>query len=1578
LANLPREIRDQSMALYETGMGMFGSMVSPVAAAATGVGRNIYDYFVNGKIDPKASTAAANRAAEMTSYQPVMPSAQSLLQTMGEAPAAIMGTGQGLPPIVSGINPRAVQLPRGALGSVGAGIKRDIGQFDNDIYNAQRGITPGYPTMGTEFQKAFVDPRPTISDMLTGLEPSNIPSTASAAVKPNVKGTWLYDYTEGKPFARDGSILGTVLDRASKKFDINEWEANTFAVLPEWGKDLLKDRRRAVESAMSGNYMTVQERNNLRVHGIEQFVDEYNPLAVAQGLSPLPLVRPQIEKIDAYNEWLRKPNLSYIQKQMGTGLATDPVVKAAEAKTPLVAEGTDVLQPTGSQGLDNRDLALQLRNAIPGMAEKYPDVGNLTATTDMGKAVEGIIDREISMVRKGDIDVTQEPNYAGIPEQVSPDTPIYDLSGYNQSKLSGLPEIQKYVWENLENGKFDPKKIGNVSVEQVAKLMAEDIKKTQRVSANNVKMYGDWRYKRHQELPSVTDYEDGSKMVRFDKERADADIHAFMRDVSVDTKDLNHCISKCGHSVSGAEPEYKHKYLPIVEPHTGLRPKGAPQPPKGQEYHQTDYTNGILNGSQIHYTLRAPNGQAQATIGTYPINGSYNTFKVKEIMGYNDSVIKPEFIPHVVKWLNENANQIESIARKDGLQNLKGVFDTQTDTVVDVMGISPLWESSPVRAAVNKIRNDIDAPRFMTPPMFAEYARTNGIDLLEAPRLPVNEKDAIKVLEDYRRRYTGALADKNEFATPEELQTRIDQTTTAIQQIKNNIANRTSNNAQTVQQALRPVVYGDEAFDPLSVPSNLRTVTYDLMGNTDPAARLPADVHLRAIQDLVIEGEHAGDQRFLQNKLDSIAQGVEYRDLTPEQRTNLANIYKDFAKTIKANPEFTAPYNPLPELPGHNVREEMRTYTGLASKNSDLFERLSSNPNMPELEQLRANLKARDALMEPYIMPELEKWIAQGEKAYWQDTPLPRQLWSAFTALTGEGSNSTLPPNLHSALVKTLINPDFNRQMMNALDNNKMEDLIPEFKDATSGDIFNARKIMDDYGKWRFGFDNKINKFQRDIERAEEVRRELGLRRSTGLQPMAINWSVANELRDAFINWNEVGSAAYEASPFTFSSPEISRVADILIGERNSPQAHLPEAVHWDIVRTLADPSTTHQEVRELRSKYGAGNQTLRESQKLNAIHIIKQFMDMQGIPVRTNAEHPTYGFAKGGQVKHFELGGGAKPPAARIDGERFVQAAIANDLPTDIGSLNRIVGLGNKGMTVKEAAASLSTKKMAGGGAVHMEDGGGAKKDDIMGLKKPPADTSFARVDSLLADIGKNRAEYERIAQGGTFDRKKFTPENIYAMRLLQAANATPDPERYLESLNPYHGSQLQFDLSNPNSNVLGYVNRSEPNKAVIQSMKRVDDLIPHELTHTLQWGKGLNPKIENNQQTMRRAQSLPIEMQNAMMPSGNSFQNMKEVWANVAARAHLVNAAGGDFINSPEGRALFPTNTEQRDYYTNAMPGVNSVTPSTGTFVPNNQTLLQRVVRNAKRELGLANGGKVSFAPNIDAMRRELTKAK
>ena len=193
LMNLPLEIRDQAMALGEVGASIFGSMVSPIVGAAAGVGKNLYDYVDKGKIDPAATKDFANTAAGYASYVPTIPSAQHIMQLLGEAPAYFMGTGQGLPPIVSGINPRALQAPRGTTGALTAGVKRDVKQFDNDVFNAQRGITPGYATLGSEFSDAFVTPRPTVYEMLAGLEPSNVPSTASAAVKPKGKGTWVQE-----------------------------------------------------------------------------------------------------------------------------------------------------------------------------------------------------------------------------------------------------------------------------------------------------------------------------------------------------------------------------------------------------------------------------------------------------------------------------------------------------------------------------------------------------------------------------------------------------------------------------------------------------------------------------------------------------------------------------------------------------------------------------------------------------------------------------------------------------------------------------------------------------------------------------------------------------------------------------------------------------------------------------------------------------------------------------------------------------------------------------------------------------------------------------------------------------------------------------------------------------------------------------------------------------------------------------------------------------------------------------------------------------------------------------------------
>jgi len=261
--------------------------------------------------------------------------------------------------------------------------------------------------------------------------------------------------------------------------------------------------------------------------------------------------------------------------------------------------------------------------------------------------------------------------------------------------------------------------------------------------------------------------------------------------------------------------------------------------------------------------------------------------------------------------------------------------------------------------------------------------------------------------------------------------------------------------------------------------------------------------------------------------------------------------------------------------------------------------------------------------------------------------------------------------------------------------------------------------------------------------------------------------------------------------------------------------------------------------------------------------------------------------------------------------------------------------------------------RRMAGGGKMN-------KDEDLFALKPQPK-PAVPTVRELVAEIGKSPSRYE-----AKYPAKDFTPLELQAYRLMQAAKATPDANRYLESLNPYFDSQLKFDIGAGND--AGYVEPKVPNLAVVQQLQDIKNTIPHELTHTLQLGKGKGTELERDRQVMQRAKALPIETQKTMMPSGNRYENMKETWANINARAHEVNAAGGDFINSPEGRALFPTPEMQREYYTRSMPGVNSLTPSTGTFVANTSAPVDRskqsYAQQALRALGFAEGGIIHMA--------------
>jgi hypothetical protein len=51
------------------------------------------------------------------------------------------------------------------------------------------------------------------------------------------------------------------------------------------------------------------------------------------------------------------------------------------------------------------------------------------------------------------------------------------------------------------------------------------------------------------------------------------------------------------------------------------------------------------------------------------------------------------------------------------------------------------------------------------------------------------------------------------------------------------------------------------------------------------------------------------------------------------------------------------------------------------------------------------------------------------------------------------------------------------------------------------------------------------------------------------------------------------------------------------------------------------------------------------------------------------------------------------KKPASKIDGTKFYNAAVRNNIPTDNRTLNKIVKLVNEGMSVSSAAKQVASK---------------------------------------------------------------------------------------------------------------------------------------------------------------------------------------------------------------------------------------------------------------------------------------------
>lgn len=277
---------------------------------------------------------------------------------------------------------------------------------------------------------------------------------------------------------------------------------------------------------------------------------------------------------------------------------------------------------------------------------------------------------------------------------------------------------------------------------------------------------------------------------------------------------------------------------------------------------------------------------------------------------------------------------------------------------------------------------------------------------------------------------------------------------------------------------------------------------------------------------------------------------------------------------------------------------------------------------------------------------------------------------------------------------------------------------------------------------------------------------------------------------------------------------------------------------------------------------------------------------------------------------------------------------------------------------------------------------------EDINALKRPKKEIGenvnslqprVPTINEILADLGDpdRRAKYEDFLKNGDLLRKKdVTPVSKASLFLLLMANREPDPERYLESLSAaYGGSQLKFDVKK-HPLYSGAVYPSRPNIGEIYRLDNGQNTIPHELEHTLQLNARLNSKREPlsyvnrsiaNQnkgfqfgELLSREREMPEEQRKSIFPAPNYRDNDREFNANIAAYALQTNARGEDFINTPEGKALFPDKKSQKYYYENILPQVTSAygfaeNENKKPFQPRNpnESYANKLVRNVKNFL-------------------------
>jgi hypothetical protein len=459
-------------------------------------------------------------------------------------------------------------------------------------------------------------------------------------------------------------------------------------------------QHRMEEQPYQGYHLTDEQKNELKKQFSEEFTQAAEHARLSSGdLEGKKLYSPSEIEAAAkhYNDWVMGPMKNYITKQMGTGLETDPLLKvmndAPFAPHEILGyrNWLDSIIPESAdrrRGQFLQKFLDQYEESSPEYQEilKNSVIGKKTATTPFGQIYEDYVDR--NLYAKGFFSnpfFANEKDFPGM-KHLKPTAVITDFLSSDLDEALGFKTIQNRIINDVLEGKIDPSKLSSRTPANVVQDIIKEVIEKQKALKKNVEAYHGWRKENHNSLPSDVPFGDSEgnltnkKLIIFDSKLANENPDLVTRNISQETKDLNHCVGSCGMD--------NGKYLPMVEPHTGVPNKAGSNLGPG-------YLERIQKGHLSIASMRAPNGESKATLELNPIRslitGKKDQFRIGQLKGLdNTEVVGKEYINDLKNWLNQKNQTGELLSLPfDDIKNLPGVHD-----LYDTESLSKLIKSS--------------------------------------------------------------------------------------------------------------------------------------------------------------------------------------------------------------------------------------------------------------------------------------------------------------------------------------------------------------------------------------------------------------------------------------------------------------------------------------------------------------------------------------------------------------------------------------------------------------------------------------------------------------------------------------------------------------------------------------------------------------------------------------------------------------------------------------------------------------------------------------------------------------------